>query len=237
MSCEIWIEAVSAIHDGEDPSVDPRMVRAHLENCATCRAFERDLASFRRSPLYKAAPPSTETIRRRVAAADRSSRPTITRALLAFVAVEMLVVSFQPVITGGDVGEASHPVRHIGAFTLAYAVAMLVTVVRPARAGAMFPVAIVLAGAVAANVAMDVVNGTASFTSEWTHVPELFSVVLVWLLRRPRHTVSDLGRDDLPALELRPGASLSWGRLASLRRPPQTDLFDARLRAAGEEQT
>jgi predicted anti-sigma-YlaC factor YlaD len=236
MSCEIWIEAVSAVHDGEDPSVDQRLVRAHLERCATCRAFERDLAAFRRSPLYKESPPSTETIRHRVAAADRTSRPTITRALLAFVAVEMLVVSFQPVITGGDVGEASHPVRHIGAFTLAYAVAMLVTVVRPARAGAMFPVAIVLAGAVAANVAMDVVNGTASFASEWTHVPELFSVVLVWLLRRPRQRVTDVGGDDLPALELRPGSSLTWARLASLRRGRRDDIHNLRL-AAGEEGT
>jgi predicted anti-sigma-YlaC factor YlaD len=187
--------------------------------------------------LGKESPQSIETIRRRVAAADRASRSTITRALLAFVAVEMLVVSFQPLITGGDVGEASHSVRHVGAFTLAYAVAMLVTVVRPARAGAIFPVAIVLAGAVAANVALDVVNGTASFVSEWNHAPELVSVVLVWLLRRPRSDGNGAVGDDLPALELRPGASLSWGRLASLRRTPQDEAFDVRLRAAGEEST
>ena len=237
MSCEIWVEAISAIHDGEDPSVEPRLVRAHVEHCASCRAFERDLAAFRRPPPHLEAPPSTETIRRRVAAADRSSRATITRALLAFVAVEMLVVSFQPLITGGDVGEASHPVRHIGAFTLAYAVAMLVTVVRPARAGAMFPVAIVLAGAVVVNVAMDMVNGTASLGSEWIHIPELFSVVLVWLLRRPRPAMASLGSGDAPALELRPGASLSWERLAPLRRRPQTDIGNVRLGAVGEDAT
>jgi predicted anti-sigma-YlaC factor YlaD len=234
VSCDVWTEQVSAIHDGEDPSVDPMLVRAHLGNCATCRAFSQDLAAFRRSPLYKNPLPTTETIRRGVAAADRSSRPTITRALLAFIAVEMVVVSFQPLVTGGDVGEASHPVRHVGAFTLAYAVAMLVTVIRPARAGAIFPVAIVLAGAVATNVAMDVVNGTASFASEWTHAPELFSVLLVWLLRRPRQTVAEAGGDDLPALELRPGASLTWHRLASLRRGRRDDIDDVRLAAVEE---
>ena len=40
MACDRWQQAISAIADGEDPGVEPRLLTAHLASCASCRAFE-----------------------------------------------------------------------------------------------------------------------------------------------------------------------------------------------------
>lgn len=217
MSCEIWMEAVSALHDGEDPPVERSLVRLHLERCERCRSFERGLSTFRRSEWAEDPAESTSTLRRRLAAADRTSRPAILRALLAFVAAEIFLVSLQPLMTGSDVGAASHPVRHIGAFTLAYAAAMFAAVLRPSRAGALLPVAAVLVVAIGVNVALDLLKGSATLGSEWTHLPELGSVMLLWLMRKPRPRAR---ASEAPEMMWLPGASLTWSRLR--RRPRDT---------------
>lgn len=229
------MESISALYDGETPPIEPGLVRAHLERCGTCRSYEQALASFRRSGVYRdPGPPAAGALRRRVAATDRASRPLVLRALLAFVAVEMAALALFPMFTSDDITSTSHPVRHLGAFTLAYAAVMLVTVLRPARAGVMIPVAVVLVGAVATNIALDVTTGTASLASQWTHLPELLSLPLLWLLRQPRmaRTSSD---PALPALELRPGASWTWARLRRVGSRRITPGSDTRLRAVGDE--
>ena len=79
-----------------------------------------------------------------------------------------------------------HEARHLGAFSVAYAVALLLVVVRPARARAILPVTMVLAAALLITAAIDVVEGHVPLVDEAAHLPELASVALVWLLARPR---------------------------------------------------
>jgi len=92
---------------------------------------------------------------------------------------------------------------------------MLVTVVRPARAGAILPISIVLVGAIALNVVMDLRNDATSLASEWAHLPELLSVPLVWLLSHP---------------------SSRWMKPPSRRTKGEITPVVGQLRLSGEEQ-
>ena len=49
MSCGEWITAISAQADGEDPGVDPRLLAAHLDSCASCRSYRDQVAGLRRA--------------------------------------------------------------------------------------------------------------------------------------------------------------------------------------------
>jgi predicted anti-sigma-YlaC factor YlaD len=187
MSCEAWLEAISARADGEDPGVDDRLLDAHLARCADCRAFERSIRGSRRRALLGEATPMPDLSRRvsRLnAMADRASRWGVVRALLAVVALEVIAFAVPALVLGE--GEANaHDARHLGAFSVAYGVSLLVVVVRPARARAMFPVAAFLACALSITAVIDLLNGTAPWNGEISHLPEILSVLLVWLMAVP----------------------------------------------------
>ncbi len=173
--------------DGEDAGIEPRLVQAHLARCASCRDFEA-LAETTRVSLIRPAPQMPDVSRRVVrlnAISDRASRWGIARAALAVVALEIVAFSAKPLLLGEETDAFSHEARHLGAFTLAYAVGLLVVVARPARARTMLPVATVLAGALFITAVIDLVNGKVPLIDETSHLPELLSVVLIWLLAVP----------------------------------------------------
>lgn len=187
MDCTVWIDAISARADGEDPGVDERLLDAHLARCASCRSFERAIAGSRGRALLAEATPMPD-ISRRVqrlnAMADRASRWGVVRALLLAVAIEVIVIAVPALVLGE--GEANaHDARHLGAFSVAYGIALLVVVLRPARARAVFPVAAFLAAALLITAVIDLLNGTAPWNGEISHVPEILSVVLVWMMTVP----------------------------------------------------
>jgi hypothetical protein len=51
VECAQARSALSALLDGEDPRVVPRLVSAHVEVCGACRAFEWDAARLREQVL------------------------------------------------------------------------------------------------------------------------------------------------------------------------------------------
>lgn len=55
----------------------------------------------------------------------------------------------------------------------------------PPTPRAMLPVAAVLAGALAITAIIDMANGTVPLLGETIHLPELLSVLLIWLLAVP----------------------------------------------------
>ena len=150
MSCERWIEALSARADGEDPGIEPALLDAHLARCPACREFEQ-LVELNRGRSRLAEAPVVPDLSRRIAklnaVADRASRWGIARALLAVAAVQIMVFAVPALVLGDESGATPHDARHLGAFSVAYAVGLLVVVVRPARARTMQPVAAVLGGA------------------------------------------------------------------------------------------
>jgi predicted anti-sigma-YlaC factor YlaD len=198
--CAPWREAVSALADGEEPGIEPRLVEVHLGSCAACRGFAVAVGDLQRATVVQAAP-ATPDLARRVsklaAIADRASSWSLVRVALAVVAAEIVVLSLPSLL--GD-GAAAHDQRHLGAFTIAYAVSLLVVVVRPARARTVLPASFVLAGALLITAVVDVANGSIPIVREATHLSELISVVLVWLLARPagRRPADVVGRPFEP---------------------------------------
>jgi predicted anti-sigma-YlaC factor YlaD len=194
MTCERWRDAISARADGEALGVDERLLDAHLRRCQACR----DAAAA--APLIAAPPPAMappadlpQRVVRGTALADRASTSAIVRGLLAVVAVEIIVVSV-PALLGDREATSTHAARHLGAFAVAYGVGLLVVVVRPARARTMLPVAAVLAGALVITSAVDLAQRRIPLVDEAAHLPEVVSVVLVWLIAVPPRRLLDRHR-------------------------------------------
>jgi len=202
--CDAWRRDLSARFDGEATVADTRLLDRHVDGCAECAAFLADLHRRLPSAAGPARTPGTTTtgptaagaddgqeagpppglaasVTKRVADQDRSSHPVLLRAALAVVALEIIVLSFTDLIPADDAG---HDARHLGAFSLAYGIALLVPVLRPARARSVLPVAVVLAGGLVTTTIVDVVQGRVPLVHEAAHIPELVSVLLVWLLAR-----------------------------------------------------
>jgi predicted anti-sigma-YlaC factor YlaD len=182
------MEALSAKADGEDPGVDPHLLDAHLRTCASCRSFAGDIGRLRRHSAVREAetmPDLAPRVSKMNAVADRASHWTLIRALLAVVALFILANSIPALVFGHEESTSEHAARHLGAFTAAYAMALLVVVVRPARARSILPVTIVLAGALLITAGIDVLDGQIPMIEETAHLPELLSVGLVWLIARP----------------------------------------------------
>jgi heme A synthase len=87
---------------------------------------------------------------------------------------------------------------------VAYGVALLVVVVRPARARSILPVALVLAGAQVITAIVDLASGRIPLVGESRHLPQIISVFLIWLLAVPStgRRRSKSNPTDPPRLEI-----------------------------------
>ncbi|HBX78287.1 MAG TPA: hypothetical protein DEG43_11615 [Acidimicrobiaceae bacterium] len=188
MACEKWIEAISAAADGEDPGVAPSLLEAHLKTCSACREFSNHVGSFAPPGRISASPQMPDlsrTVTKLNAIADRAQHLLGIRLLLGIISVLIAAQSAPSLLLGHDDHGSSHDARHLGAFTVAFAVGLLVVAVRPARARTMLPVAIVVAASLAVTAVIDIAEGHIPLLNEATHLPELISVALIWLLARP----------------------------------------------------
>jgi predicted anti-sigma-YlaC factor YlaD len=164
------------------------LVDAHVARCVGCRSFASAAAAARPSQRIGAAesiPDLSRRVGKAVALADRAGRWSVVRALLFVVAGEIIAFSLPALVLGDEQDTGAHAARHLGAFSAAYGVGLLVVAVRPARARTMLPVATVLAGALVITAVVDLVDGRIPLVGEAQHLPEVLSVVLVWLLAVP----------------------------------------------------
>lgn len=186
MSCERCRESISDRIDGHDDDVAPDDVEAHLRSCPECRDFERSAHALRRGIALAPAPApvavEVDRLVRTAVAADRDRHPAVLRWLLGLVAVQIAVLALPDFLASEQAG---HSLRHLGAFSLAYAAGLAAVVVRPARARTVLNVSVVLLVALAATAAVDVVRGQVPLASETPHVLELASAWLLWMLSRP----------------------------------------------------
>ena len=188
VECARWTEALSAIADGEDPGIDRRLVDAHVRSCPSCRAFRETLEAAHPDVATEITAP-TVALRDRIvaghAAADRASRPPWLRWALVILAVQIIVLSAEALLLGNEVDTSPHGARHLGAFSTAYAVGLLLVAIRPSRARTMVPVAAVLFAANVISTFVDVLDGQVTLTSEIAHIPELLSLPALLLCADP----------------------------------------------------
>lgn len=186
MDCTRWTEAISAVADGEDPGIDPLLVDAHASGCDRCGPFRASLdrsVGTMRLATAPTLPDLGTSVATRAAVADRASRPAWLRWLLVLVALQIIALSAPALLFGNESGSSPHGARHLGAFTTAYAVGLLVVAFRPARVRTMLPVAQVLVGALVISTIVDVADGRIEVTNELAHLPEAISLVALWLYR------------------------------------------------------
>jgi predicted anti-sigma-YlaC factor YlaD len=221
MTCDAWRDALSAVADGEDPGIDRRLVDAHVARCGPCRAFADDAHAVSRAWALSEAEPMPDLsarVSRLDRIADRASRWGLLRALLAVVAVQIIVLSIPGLVLGEDPSASEHGARHLGAFSTAYAAGLLLVVWRPARARSLLPVAATLVAALLITAAVDIADGRVPLVDEVVHVPEIVSVLLVWLLAAPpprttaRRSPSLAGRLRAVGADEAPAAAGEAGR-------------------------
>ena len=188
MDCSVWRDALSAMADGERPEIDERLVEAHVGRCADCRSYKEMIAASPGMPRITepaTMPDLSRTIAKLSSAADRAGHWSILRVVLAVVAVQVIAFALPALILGEEHDAATHSARHLGAFGVAYGVALMVVVVRPARARSILPVALVLAGAQVLGAIVDLVTGRIPLIGEVRHLPQIISVFLIWFLAVP----------------------------------------------------
>ncbi len=123
-------------------------------------------------------------ISRLVAKADRESTPEFVRYFLGALAASIILLALPELFATDTNGVAAHADRHLGSFSAAYGVLLFVTAVRPARARTALPVSVVLAAAIGITALSDLIRGKIPLVGEALHLPELLSLILVWLLAR-----------------------------------------------------
>lgn len=188
MDCSVWRDALSAMADREQPEIDERLVAAHVARCADCRSYKEMIDASPGIPRITEPadmPDLAKGIAKLNSAADRAGHWSILRVVLAVVAVQVIAFALPALILGEEHDAATHSARHLGAFGVAYGVALIVVVVRPARARSILPVALVLAGAQVLGAIVDMATGRIPLIGEVRHLPQIISVFLIWFLAVP----------------------------------------------------
>lgn len=194
MGCDQWQEAIGALLDGEDPGMSPELIDAHVDRCPGCQQFRDLFHDLRRAQVHEAVrqPDLAPTVVKTAKLMDGTRTWSIARGVLAVCALEVLFFSLRELLSAGS----NHDIRHLGAFSIAYAAVMFVVVFRPARARTMLPVALMLGAAIGLSAIFDVVAGHVPLVGEMVHIPELIGVVTIWLLSIPsRVKKSESGRN------------------------------------------
>lgn len=210
MDCARWRDAISAVADGEEPGIDARLVDAHVSRCAACRSYkemvEASATIMRIAPATAVAEHSQPDLPKRIsklaAAADRAAHWSVLRIVLAVVAVQVVAFALPALILGKENDVTTHSARHLGAFGVAYGVALMVVVARPARARSILPVALVLAGAQVIGAVVDLATGTIPLVGEVRHLPQIISVFLIWFLAVPSTKRGDAAATPAPPARL-----------------------------------
>ncbi len=134
MDCSRWRDALSAMADGEPADIDARLIAAHVARCPACRSYKEMIESTANVvslPAPHGDPPDlSKKISRLNAAADRAAHWSVLRIVLAVVAVQVIAFALPALVLGEEQDTATHAARHLGAFGVAYGVALIVVVVR-----------------------------------------------------------------------------------------------------------
>lgn len=210
MECRQFYASISALADDEVPEPAAALIRAHLDGCAACTAVfdamveQRRAVSSGQDPTAVRVPVAGDVaraVRRRHAREDRRGTSIVLRALLAASAVWVVVLSFDDLVGHDHHAAMAHKHRHLASFMIAYAVLLALVAARPARARTALPIAGVVAIGLGATAVIDAALGRIALTPEGLHLPELSTVLLVWLVAaRP---CREAPRRDRPAVTAR----------------------------------
>jgi predicted anti-sigma-YlaC factor YlaD len=196
--------AMSARLDGEEPGLPAVAIEAHLAGCTACGAWQDGADRVTRTVRAPTpAPDLSDQIMAAVAAdpliaadqaraaavAEAHGRWQILRIAVALAAVTQIALAL-PTLVGSFLGTelSPHASREMASFDIAVAVGFLLAAWRPVRARAYVPVALVLAGCLAATSGVDLLRGVTGITHEMGHLVAAVQAVLLWALGRADRT-------------------------------------------------
>lgn len=210
MDCESIRVAISANLDGEDAGVPVGVMRAHLDDCAECRAWrerqhaltrharlagyalDRDLTPRVLDALAGPANPAAgdsvpgESVpedfwRPDVVPRDRRAEiPAARRVALALVAAAQLGITVPLLILGHDRGAGVHAAHELGSFDLALAIAFIVGVVRPKLSAGLAWPCCVAALGLAGTAIIDMIGGQTFGADEAQHLVAVAGALLLF---------------------------------------------------------
>lgn len=204
MSCFEIRASISALLDGEDPTVAEPVVTDHLAACTKCRLWSADVTNLHRGLRVQAAteePDRTETIlaalpvRRRV----HDERVRTLRLVTCAIAIVQLVASL-PLLLGSGDEMHGHLARHVGAFSVALAVGLLTVAWRPDRARGTLPILAVLVAGLVWSCLGDLLAGHPLPGSAIAHAADVAGLATVWFLSRLWHEPAGTPRGRRPVL-------------------------------------
>ena len=188
MDCPQIRFSVSAALDDEDPGLPEVVIQAHLAACARCRTWSVDATEFHRT--LRIGPAEMEfnrteeilaalPLRARVGhTGDRVQPLRLATLLIALVQI----VGAVPLLLGHDEMMHSHYARHIGVFSAALAIGLLVVAWRPERARALLPMLAVLVAGLVWSCLDDLISGRAVPGSAIAHGADVAALGVVWML-------------------------------------------------------
>jgi predicted anti-sigma-YlaC factor YlaD len=250
MHCSLSRELVSAGLDGELAADERLLLTRHLDTCAECRRYAARATDVHRALRVQPAPPVpdlTAAVLARAGDAPPARRSAIGwRAGLAAVALLQLLLAAPALIQHPDATAEQQAIHHLDAFTVAFAVGLLVVAWQPWRVRGVLPIATTLAGVMLFTVVLDVHNDHSIGMPLTAHGLELAGLVLAWgLARHERRTGGGPGRGDhrqpgdrrarrpLVAAWLRPGRPPgAWARTSPAVPAARADGPDRSERAA-----
>ncbi len=160
------------------------MLRAHVDICVECAAYQADVSSLARVTRVRGAtvdPAFVATVLDRTQPA-RLGRGGWLRPALAWCGLLLAWQSLAPLAFGELDGTPTHIARHVGASTFALAVGLLYVAWRPHRAAGLLPLVAALLAAMLLGAAFDVLAGDRTPMAESLHVVELSGLVLLWMV-------------------------------------------------------
>jgi predicted anti-sigma-YlaC factor YlaD len=238
VNCEAAREAISAMLDGEPPTVarlnSPERARAqlesHLSTCAACRAWrERAHEVTRRTRLAAARPvpspdPSLLAAMRAIDRRDPWWRTLmLTRVALVLVALAQLTLALPELLAGSYREAPIHVAHEMGALDVALGVGFLVAAWRPLRAQGMRAIVGCAALLLALTAVVDLLAGRTDLGDETPHLLVLAGWLLLWrttTLMPSGEQDERLGRPRLARPSLRALRTLAAPGLQPVREPP-----------------
>jgi predicted anti-sigma-YlaC factor YlaD len=171
--------------DGEAPDHD-RVVDAHLERCAGCRQWLEAAEEVTRRVRIAVAPLPVDVVdpvlaRAGLPVSRPARRPSVLRACLAAIGLTQLGLTLAPLVTYPN---ELHVVHEIGAWDVAFGIALVTAAWRPRRAAGLVPLVAVLFALLVTLTALDVFAGRATVADEGAHLIVGVSLLVLWLLDR-----------------------------------------------------
>lgn len=184
VKCATAQDVMSAMSDREAMPEEERELGSHLDHCAACQTYSRQLDLLDRQLRIRPAEPVPDLVASVTARARpaRLGRGGWLRPALAWVAVVMFAQSVPALILGNSDGADEHMARHIGAFGVALAIGFAFSAWKPHRAFGLLPFTAALVGTTLVSLGADVFGSGRNPLAESVHMTELIGLTLLWMI-------------------------------------------------------